>query len=157
MVRDYTRAELLALLPERYLAEGYCDGTGLPRPELRTEWATAAATQLLADEVAPQELAFTLEAFRFSLDFQEGDARTQAADASREALATVTRMIQQPNNEGLIQWLEQCAAHVASEDDLAAMESHMEAVLLLYAVVAEYAPSSSQAPPSSSSSEPLQP
>ncbi len=143
MVRSYTKAELLALTPDRYLAEGFCDAAGDARPELLTEYATAAANQLMQAELSPDELTFTIEAFRLALPLHEGAPAAQARGAVDEALATVTRMIRQPNNEGLIRWLEQCADHVGSADDLEAMEDHLDAVLRLYAVVAVFEPSDS--------------
>lgn len=143
MIRSYTRAELLALTPDRYLADGFCDAAGDARPELLTEYATAAANQLMQGELSPDELTFTVEAFRLALPLQQGTPPAQARGAVDEALATITRMIRQPNNESLIRWLEQCVDHVRSADDLEALEDHLDAVLRLYAVVAVFEPSES--------------
>ncbi len=150
MIRSYTKAELLALTPDRYLADGFCDAAGDPRPELLTEYATAATNQLMQGELSPDELTFTVEAFRLALPMQSGEPAAQAHGAVEEALATVARMIRQPNNESLIQWLEHCADHVRDADDLSALEDHLDAVLRLYAVVAVFEPSDS----SSSSPDP---
>lgn len=143
MIRSYTRAELLALTPDRYLADGFCAADGTTRPELLTEFATAAANQLMQGELSPDELTFTIEAFRLAVPLQQGSPAAQARGAVDEALATVTRMIRQPNNESLIRWLEQCAEHVRDADDLEALEDHLDAVLRLYAVVAVFEPSES--------------
>ncbi len=47
-----TRAELLTLTPQRYLAGGYRDAKGLARPELTSVWAMAAVEQLRAAGVS---------------------------------------------------------------------------------------------------------
>ena len=150
-MRALSKADLLALTPDRYLAAGFCDEAGAPRAELAGEWATAAANQLLQSELAPQELAFTVEAVRLSLPLHRGAAGARAQTAVSEALETVARMIQQPNNEGLIRWLQDCARFVRAEPDLAAMQAHLDAVLRLYALIAAFA---SSLPPSSSPERP---
>ena len=152
MVRSYSKAELLALTPDRYLADGFCDASGTPLPGLLTEYATAAANQLMQAELPPQELAFTVEAFRLALPLQDDvEPRARAQAALHEALGTIARMIQQPNNEGLIRWLERCADRVGSEDDLDAMEDHLDAVLRLYTVLVAFVSPDAPAPSSYSS------
>lgn len=141
-LRALSRAELLALTPERYLADGFGDADALAG-----EYATAAATQLLDGDVAPQELAFTAAALDETMDLHDGDAPDQAEAAVDEALEVVRRLIRQPNNERLAQWLEDCAEHVTGHDDLAALLAHVDAVLKQYFVVAAF---SSPEPPSSS-------
>jgi hypothetical protein len=133
-----SRDELLALTPDIYLANGYRDAAGQPRPELRTTWATAASTQLAEDEVAVQELAFTYEALHTILPQTEGQAPARAKLAMTDALGVVKRMIGQDNNEGLVIWLEDCLAAVHHDEDLAALLQHMLAVLRLYSVIAAF-------------------
>jgi len=45
-LREYTRKELLALTPAKYLAKGFVDAKGNLRFELQNSCATAAGTQL---------------------------------------------------------------------------------------------------------------
>ena len=133
-----SREELLALTPDKYLADGYLDGALHPRPELRTEWATAAATQLADDAVAVQELAFTYEALRAILPQTRGAAPTRADSALDGSLAAVARLIAQDNNEGLVVWLEDCVAAVRRDEDLDALLQHVLAVLRRYSVTASF-------------------
>ena len=147
---DYTRDELMALTPGRYLAAGYLDETGQPRAALSADYAIAAATQLGAADMPAQELAFTYEALRLLLDGQDVD---QARDALDEALATVVRMIRQTNNEGLVTWLGDCVAELRQPADIGALLGHIQAVLRLYAVIASL-PEPSSDP---SFGEPVQP
>lgn len=145
-LRAYSRKDLLALTPDRYLAGGFDDADALAG-----EFASAAAAQLLEGEVAPQELAFTAAAFDETLEMHDGTPREQAEAAINEALEVVARLIRQPNNERLAQWLEDCAAHVTKPGDLAALQAHLDAVLKQYTVVASFSPeepSSSPAAPS---------
>src|SRR6185369_11807580 len=106
-IRDYTRAELLALTPGKYLANGFVDKKGKPVPELQNTYATAASTQLLAGDLSPQELAFTYEALKQTLSLHEGAPDKKAKAALDEALETVRGMIKQPNNPGLTKWINQ--------------------------------------------------
>jgi hypothetical protein len=132
-----TREVLLALTPARYLANGFLQPDGTPRAELRTDWATAAATQLLAAEAAPQELAFTVEALRAVLPLHdEGPPDERATEAVDEALDVVAGLIRQDNNGGIVTWLRGCAAQVRQPDDLAALLLHVESVLKLYGLLA---------------------
>src|SRR5207244_10125624 len=110
-MKEYTRDELLALTPARYLADGFVDG-GKPRPELQSTYATAAAQQLLAADRSPQEFAFTYEALKQSLPLHDGPAPQRIRATLDEALETVRGMIRQPNNPGLTKWLNECAALV---------------------------------------------
>ena len=134
-MREYSRDKLLALTPARYLSGGFVDRTGKPRPELQTGYATAAATQLLAAELSPQELAFTYEALRQSLAVQDGAAPKRIRAAVEEALETVRGMIRQPNNKGLTKWINECAALVKGPPDIDAFLVHFLAVLRQYSVL----------------------
>ncbi len=141
-----SREELLLLQPEIYLAEGFCDAAGRPRRELRTLWASAAATQLAARGVAPQELAFTYEALRILLPETSGAPPARAETALDDALAATARMIQQDNNEGLVVWLEDCVAAVRTEADLEALVQHVLAVLRLHSVAASFGGDDEESP-----------
>ena len=143
-MREYTREELMGLTAERYLAEGFLDAAGEVRPELLGDYATAAATQLLAAELSPQELAFTVEAIRLLLPQHEDEAPADRLHASlEEALLTVARAIQQPNNGGMVHWLSECAAAVGTPAELDGFMEHLQAVMRLYALVAASQPDSS--------------
>jgi hypothetical protein len=136
-MRGYTKDELLALTPGLYLADGYLDETGRPRRELASDYATAAATQLLEAELAAQELAFTYEAVRFVLERHDEEPPGERARAAvEEALETVTRMTRQTNNRGLVRWLDECVAAIRRPEDIDALLQHIQAVLRLYTVIA---------------------
>ncbi len=138
----HTRSELLALVPDVYLADGYLN-SGKPRPELTGDWAAAACTQLMAAELSPQELGFTLDAIHLLLpEHQEPDPGDRLYAVVKEAIEVVARAIQQPNNEGLLRWLTACVARVESEQDIAAFLEHAEAVRKQYAVFVALLPSS---------------
>lgn len=142
MIQDLTRADLLALVPDRYLADGYLDPAGQPRRELSQTYATAACTQLADAQLAPQELGFTLEAIRLLLpQHDENDPGERLHATVEEALVTVARAIQQANNEGLMQWLSACVGHVRTEQDIHAFIAHMEAVNRQYSLFASLQPS----------------
>lgn len=140
-MREYSRAESLALTPARYLKDGFVDGKGKPNPGLQTGYATAAATQLLAAELSPQELAFTYEALKQTLAMQEGAAPKRIRAALDEALETVRGMIRQANNPGFTKWINECAALVKKPADIDALLIHCLAVLRQYtAIVASRRP-----------------
>ncbi len=145
-MRTYSREEFLQMKPAFFLADGYCERDGSVRPGLTGVYATAVANQLLGAELAPQELAFTIEAIRALLPLHDGPASERWRGALYEALETVARMIRQPNNEGLVQWLEECASHVRQEADIAALDAHMVAVLRQYSVLASFSSEESSSP-----------
>ncbi len=149
-MRSYSKDEFLRITPASFLAEGWRERDGAVRSGLLSVYATAVANQLLAGELPPQELAFTIEAIRLHLPLHPGEPAERFAGALDESLQTVARMIRQPNNEGLVQWLQECARHVRSGQDLAALDAHMVAVLRQYGVVASFSEEAS------SSSPPLQ-
>ncbi len=136
-MRDFTRAELLALTPERYLAGGYHDAAGQIRRELRGEYATAAATQLLTAQVSAHEFSLTIEAILQVLPLHDEPAADQRlAAALEEALLVVARAIQQDNNEDLVDWLIICATAVTDRADLAAFLTHVQVVSRQYSILA---------------------
>ena len=140
-MREYTKADLLALTPARYLAAGFVDGRGKPLTGLQAEFATAAATQLLVAELSPQELNYTYEALRQSLVVQGGAPPQKIHAAVQESLQTVGRMIQQPNNPGLAGWMHDCEARVKKAADIEAFLVHFLAVLRQYSVFVASLPS----------------
>lgn len=149
MMQDFTRAELLRRTPAVYLAEGWSDASGQTRPELRGTDATTAAAQLVAAEVPPQELGFTIAAINLLLPEQEGtDPQDNLLSAIDEALETVARAIQQSNNEGLVEWLSACAALVHSEREIEAFATHLKAVNRQYAVLVSMLPDTPSSSPS---------
>jgi len=85
-----TRDDLLTLTPDVYLRDGYRDAAGAVRPALLSDCATAAATQLLAAEASPQELALTLEGVRQLLPVQ---GVAGAAAACRSSLPKVVKKL----------------------------------------------------------------
>jgi hypothetical protein len=135
-LRAYTRDELLALTPARYLASGYLDGQGVARGELQTSFATAAATQLAEGELAPQELSFTCEALQQTLPEHGGPLPQRLVAALDEALEVVRGLIQQPNNVSLKSWMQECTTHVKTEAELEAFQGHLLAVLRQYTAIA---------------------
>jgi hypothetical protein len=144
-MRAYTRDELLQLTPAVYLAEGYVDAEGAVRPELQSSYATAAATQLLAAELSPQELALTVEGVLQILPLTEGSAEDRLHAALQESLLIVARAIRQANNGGLVNWLNECMIAVKSEADLDGFIAHIQAVRRLYALMVQSLPDSSGA------------
>lgn len=136
-MRDYTRAELLELSAARYLSKGFVDSDGKPLPELQTTYATATATQFLAAELSPQELAFVHEALKQTLPLHADEPpAAQVREAVAEALDVVRAMIRQPNNARLVQWLNECVAAVKAAVDREAFLEHLMAVLRQYTVIA---------------------
>ena len=136
-----SRAEMEARVPARYLAEGWLDEAGGVRPGLVGADATAAAMQLMAAEVAPQELGFTVAALQLLIpQHEQADAGRRLSGALAEALATVARAIQQPNNAGLCAWLWDCAGRVARGGDLVAFQAHLVAVDRQYGLLVALQP-----------------
>ena len=140
---DYTAAELLALTPKRYLADGFCDAAGKPRRELTGEYATAACQQLLSAEAAAQEISLTVEAVAQVLPLQD-DATPgfRVAHAVQEALGVIEQALQQTNNEGIVEWLIGCGSAVRTDADVQAFLAHLRAVDRQYALIAALQPSS---------------
>jgi hypothetical protein len=143
-MRDYTRDELLKLTPAVYLADGYL-GTdnGKLRREFLGDFATAAATQLLAAGLSPQELAFTVEGIRQILPMHEGPPPDRLRATVEEALLVVARAIRQPSNEGMVKWLSECASVVETPAELDGFIAHIQAVMRLYALLVGSLPDSS--------------
>lgn len=136
-----TRDALRKAVPARYLAQGWRDRAGHPFPEVRGWWATAAAEQLFASRVAVQEVETTLEAFQQLLPYYGDRAATELPAVASEALDLVQSLLGQPNNPGLVAWLEPCVLSVRDAADLAAFVAHFRAVSLQYAAMARSAPS----------------
>ena len=139
--REYTKAELLALTPAKYLAQGWVDKAGKARPGLQTAYATAAAAQLFAAKLSPQELGFAYEALRLVLPLHSSQPAQKFKNVLEEALETVRGMIRQPNNKGLTKWLNECRDSVKTTADIGTFLAHMQAVLRQYSVMAASPPS----------------
>lgn len=153
-MRDYTKDELLALVPDRYLEEGWFDAAGRPRRELLGEYATASGVQFQQTGLSPQELSLTFEAVRLLLpEHDEAQAGARLHATTAEALFTVARGIRQSNNEGLVRWLNACMARVQTPQEVDAFLAHMQAVTQHYAVAVALLPpdgGSAASPPASS-------
>jgi hypothetical protein len=137
---SYSREDLLALTPDRYLAAGFAQPDGSVRREFLADYATAAGTQFLAADLSPQELALTAEAVRQILPLRDGAPGSRARGSAAEALGVVAHAIQQPNNEVLAQWLTQCAAAVSTEADLQGFLAHLQAVERQYPLLVAFSP-----------------
>ena len=146
---SYTREDLLALTPDRFLAAGYTNPDGTMRREFAADYATAASTQFLAAELSPQELALTAEAVRQILpQYERGTPGERARATADEALAVVANAIRQPNNEVLARWLRDCAAAVRTETDLQAFLAYLLATERQYGLVAAFSRQPSLSPDS---------
>ena len=126
--------------PDEYLIDGYCDVSGRPHADLLTDAAVAAACELGAGLLSPQEMAFTYEALRALLPLHEGEPEARMHAVLAEALATVSRMIRQPNNKGLALWSRLCVTYIREEADIAAFMAHMQAALRLHALMTSLPP-----------------
>lgn len=133
---DLNRADLLKLTPEIYLKEGYRGNDGLPRPELRSVYATAAATQLGEAEASPQELGSLLEAMRQVLPGHTGAPAERLSGVAHEAFELVCSLYEQASNPGIVQWIQPCIAAVRMPEDVDLFFIHFEAVVQQCAVIA---------------------
>jgi hypothetical protein len=153
-----TRDLMLRLTPEVYLARGYLDASGSLRRLLKGEVATAAAMQLMQAELSPQEFGLTVEGLRQLLPLHDEPTAPERLHATlQEAVEVVARIIQQPNNGGLVQWISACATAVTNEAELRGFMEHLDAVNRHYAVLVassppDPSPGSSPGPPSASPS-----
>jgi len=134
-MRDFTREQWLALKPEIYLADGFLDQTGALNNDFLSDYATAAAMQLLAAETSPQELAMTFEGLRLILPMHEGAAPVRLGAALDETLVVVARAMRQTNNEGMVNWLNQCASAVTTPAELDGFLAHVQTVMRLYGMM----------------------
>ena len=136
-----TREDLLRLTPEVYLADGYLAADGTLRRTLTGEAASAAATQLLAAALSPQEFGLTVEAIRQLLPLHDEPTPPERLQATlEEAAALVARTIQQPNNAGLWSWSSACAAAGGTAAELDGFLAHVTAVNRLYALLVAFPP-----------------
>lgn len=130
------RAELERLTPKEYLRQGYCDEFGRPFAELTGAFATAACVQLKAARTSPQELSGTFEAFRQALPWhKEDDPQERMRNAVGEALENAAAMYNQPNNPGIVTWLDGCLDAIRTPRDAEAFMAHFTSVLRQYAVI----------------------
>jgi len=129
------RDRWLALGSGDYLADGYLDSSGGTRRVVLGDYATAAAYRLLDAEVSPQELALTIEGIVQLLPMHEGPRDEAISGAFEESLIVVARATRQPNNGGLVEWLNYCIESVDSPASLQAFLDHVQAVVRLYALL----------------------
>jgi hypothetical protein len=132
---DLSREQFLELTPSEYLKDGYRDSSGQLRPDLLSNYATAAATQLEMSATSPQEVAATLEALRQALPWHVGSPQELFLGAAQEALEIVAEMHETPSNPGLVSWIQQCARAVHDPEDIEAFLAHLEAVARQYGVM----------------------
>jgi hypothetical protein len=124
----YTRDELLALRPSQYLAEGFRNAAGGPRPELNGICATASALRLHEQQVAPAELRITYEAWKQVPEGQGESIQQQARASLSEALEIARGVMNQPNHPGLVEWLLECIDQLRAAGDLPLLLDHLLAV-----------------------------
>ena len=148
-MREFTRQQWLELRPAIYLAEGYIGPDGALRPDFLGDYATAAANQLIAAELSPQELGLTYEGLRQLLPVHPGSPQQSLLGAFEETLLVVARAIRQENNGGLVNWLSECASVVTSQAELDGFMAHVRAVMRLYTIMAGAMPDSDFSAPSS--------
>ena len=142
-MREFTRDEWMELRPDIYLADGYLDADGALRADFFADYATAAATQLMAEDLSPQELALTFEGIRQLLPLQEGAPADRLDGAIDETLLVVARATGQENNGGLVRWIDDCAEAVTTAEELDGFLAHVQAVMRLYGVLVASQPDSS--------------
>lgn len=130
------RAALRGFLPEKYLANGWRDAQGRLFPDISRLWATAAAEQLLAGQVAVQELETTLQAFLQTLPYYQDKEPLDFVAVGFESLHLVAGLLGQPNNPTLVAWIEPCVLAVRDMQDAKAFLTHLRAVALQYPVLA---------------------
>ena len=116
-----TRAELLALTPLRYLANGYRDANGLARAELTSQWAIAAVEQLRAAGIT---------AAAFDPIVATAASAHRVVPGAPPTAATLVR---------------DCLSRVSSDADWQPFTQHLGAVLALLALAE--ATVESEAPP----------
>ena len=135
-IRPQTRDEFRAATPDRYLADGWLDRDGRPWPEVNGVWATAAAEQWLAAEVAVAETEITLEAFNQALPYYGATADRRVGQLAAESLSLARGVMGQPNHPALVSWLEACLGHVRSGADGGAFMAHFRSAVLQYKLIA---------------------
>lgn len=139
------RATLRACTPERYLRDGWFAANGALPAELTGWWATAAAEQLLAGQVAPHEVETTLAAFLQMRPYYQDRDAFDAAAMTTECLRIVEGVLGQPNNPALVAWLEPCVSAIQEWRDLNAFMTHLRAVVLQYTILVANSPPSHDA------------
>jgi hypothetical protein len=135
------RAQLLSLRPEEYLKKGWYHADDTIFSELSSLWATAAAEQMKACKVAAQEVEVTLEAFLQMAPYYKSVDSFEFSNLASESLHLAAGLLGQPNNPGLVDWVEACAAKVLSFQDLKPFLVHFRAISLQYPVVSREVPS----------------
>lgn len=134
--REISTAELQRLTPKEYLKKGYCGAAGRPDPKLLGIYAAAACAQLEASQTSPQELAGTFEALRQALPWhKEADPHERMRNAVDEALELASSMYNQPNNPGIVRWLDECVDAIRTQADSDAFLAHLTSVVRQYSLI----------------------
>lgn len=130
-----TREQLLALTPKRYLAKGWFDVNGQPWAQMNAGYALAASLQLERARASPQEVGAVYQAYQQLLPLYEVNTAERLTEISQDALDLVVSTLGQPNNPGLLAWLEPCVLAVHDMHDLQAFFGHFKVVLQQYAAL----------------------
>ena len=133
-----TRDDLLRLTPAEYLRDGFRGPDGAPYRPLRGLWATAAANQLIAAGVPPQELAAYFEAIRQTIDLYAEPLPGRLYASMKEAGQIVSNMYNKDINAGLVYWALECARRVRDADDYAAFMNHGKSVIRNHATMVAF-------------------
>lgn len=129
-----TREQYLAMSPDQYLAGGFRDAAGNPRPELTSVWATAGAVQL--EGVAPAELGTVLTALAQTLPLHDGAPADQYANACAEAVELSTGVLGAEPDPAVTHWLARFAPLLHTEQDLRDLVHHLGVVARQHAMFA---------------------
>ncbi|HSI33820.1 MAG: hypothetical protein ACAI43_15860 [Phycisphaerae bacterium] len=129
-----TREQYLAMSPAQYLAGGFRDAAGQPRPELTSVWATAGAVQL--EGVAPAELGTVLTALAQTLPLHAGSPADHYANACAEAAELATGVLGAEPDPTVAQWLARFAPLLKTERDLQDLVQHLGTVARQHAMFA---------------------
>jgi hypothetical protein len=127
-----TKDQYLSMTPDRYLAQGFRDGTNKPRPELTSIWATAGATQL--EDVPPRQLGTVVAALREVLPLHEGTPAERYHTGCEEAMEVAQGVLLAPVHPKLSQWLASFAPMLRSNSDLDDLLTHVTAVARQHAM-----------------------
>lgn len=129
-------ADPALVAPSAYLAAGWRDSAGALRGDLAGLHAFGPALVFQRAEVAPQELAVTLEAIQQILPDTKGTPQDRLATAIEAALETAQAILGIDNSPAVTDWLIACAGFVNTDADLDAFLAHATAVLRQYTALA---------------------
>jgi hypothetical protein len=119
-----TRDDYLAMTPAVYLAAGFRDDAGNPRPELTGIWATAGATQL--EPLTSNEVATTLLGLSQTLPLHDkGTPSERYRDAVAEAQELTIGVLNKAPSPELRRWLTAFIPYVRTDQDLQDLCAHL--------------------------------